>query len=118
MNTNFKVISLTLLGFKPESTAPEADALTPRPSELFIALLNFALNFTLTFFQTEQLLDALKGVLKINNKGNCYIFLNLCSFKFSITLKRTYFHHARNHVIILSIVKVTEKVSCECIDFE
>ena len=28
MNTNFKVIGLTRLEIKPESTAPEADALT------------------------------------------------------------------------------------------
>ena len=34
MNTNFKVISLTRLGIKPESVAPEADAFTTRPSEL------------------------------------------------------------------------------------
>ena len=32
--TNFKVIGLTRLGIKPKSTAPEADALTTRPSEL------------------------------------------------------------------------------------
>ena len=37
MNTNFKVIGLTRLGIKSKSTAPEADALTTRPSEL----LNF-----------------------------------------------------------------------------
>ena len=35
MNTNFKVIGLIRLGIKPKSTAPEADALTIRPSELF-----------------------------------------------------------------------------------
>ena len=34
MNTNFKVIGLTILGIKPEPTASEADALTNRPSEL------------------------------------------------------------------------------------
>ena len=34
MNTNFKVIGLTRLGIKLESVAPEADALTTRPSEL------------------------------------------------------------------------------------
>ena len=34
MNTNFKVIGLTRLGMKPESTGPKADALTTRPSEL------------------------------------------------------------------------------------
>ena len=35
MNTNFEVIGLTRLGIKPKSTAPKADALTTRPSELF-----------------------------------------------------------------------------------
>ena len=34
MNTNFKAIGLTRLGIKPKSTAPEADVLTIRPSEL------------------------------------------------------------------------------------
>ena len=34
VNTNFKVIGLTRLGIKPESTGPEADAFTTRPSEL------------------------------------------------------------------------------------
>ena len=33
MNTILKVIGLTRLEIKPESTAPEADALTTRPSE-------------------------------------------------------------------------------------
>ena len=33
MNTNFEVIGLTRLRIKPKSTAPEADALTTRPSE-------------------------------------------------------------------------------------
>ena len=36
MNTNFKVIGLTLLVIKPESTAPEADTFTTRPPELII----------------------------------------------------------------------------------
>ena len=34
VNTFFKVIGLTRIGIKPESTAPEADAPTTRPSEL------------------------------------------------------------------------------------
>ena len=37
MYTNFKVIGLTRLGIKPASLAPETDALTTRPSELFAA---------------------------------------------------------------------------------
>ena len=35
MNTNVKVFGLTRLGIKLKSTAPEANALTTRPSELF-----------------------------------------------------------------------------------
>ena len=34
MNTNFKVIDLTRLGIKPNSTGIEAGAFTTRPSEL------------------------------------------------------------------------------------
>ena len=34
MNTNFKVIGLTQLKIAAKYTAPEADALTTRPSEL------------------------------------------------------------------------------------
>ena len=38
VNANFKVIGLTLLEIKPEFTAPEADALSTRPSELLILI--------------------------------------------------------------------------------
>ena len=44
LNTNFKVIGLTRLGIKPESTAPEVDALSTRSSELLTRpseLINF-----------------------------------------------------------------------------
>ena len=34
MHTNFKIISLTRLEIKPESSAPEADALTIRPESV------------------------------------------------------------------------------------
>ena len=34
VNTNFKVIGLTRVAITPDSTAPEAGALTTRPSEL------------------------------------------------------------------------------------
>ena len=56
MNTNFKIIDLTRLEIKPKSTAPEADALTTRPSE---QLSGIARNFKLeggvifTFFQAH-----------------------------------------------------------------
>ena len=44
VNSNFKVIGLTRLGIKPESTAHEADALTTRPSELLGLASLFDLN--------------------------------------------------------------------------
>ena len=42
MDTNW----LTRIGIKPKSTAPEADALTSRPSELFQSLGNICSFFT------------------------------------------------------------------------
>ena len=39
MNTNFEVTGLTLLGIKPESTAPEADTFTTRLFELLNDML-------------------------------------------------------------------------------
>ena len=33
MNTHFRLIGLTRLGIKPQSTPPETDALTTRPSD-------------------------------------------------------------------------------------
>ena len=45
MNTNIKVIGLTRIGIKPESTAPEADALTTRPSELFSHIVNMKMSY-------------------------------------------------------------------------
>ena len=48
MNTNFKVIGLTRLGIKTQSTAPEADALTTGPSEL---LMGTCYNFTINVVQ-------------------------------------------------------------------
>ena len=50
MNTNFKVIGLTRLGIKPESTAKETDALYHSAKDAFLKLRCFsqtqALNFT------------------------------------------------------------------------
>ena len=42
VNTNFKVISLTRIGMKPESAAPEADALTTWPSKLLRCVIVIA----------------------------------------------------------------------------
>ena len=41
VNINFKVIGLTRLGIKPKSTAPEADALITRPSELLTIRIKY-----------------------------------------------------------------------------
>ena len=46
MNTNFKVIGLIRLGIKPEPTAPKADALTTRPSELLMPTIPFSLHLS------------------------------------------------------------------------
>ena len=42
MNTNVIVIGLTRLGIKPKFTAPEANALTTRPSELLNGIIRKA----------------------------------------------------------------------------
>ena len=48
VNSNFKVIGLTRLKFKTQSTALKADALTTRPSEL---LTGTCYNFTINVVQ-------------------------------------------------------------------
>ena len=45
MNTDSEVIGLTLLGIQPKSRAPEVDALTTWPSELFVHLSTFVIQF-------------------------------------------------------------------------
>ena len=56
MNTNFKVIDLTRLGIKTQSTAIEADALTTWPSELLIGTCyNFTIRLTSFNGVTKQL---------------------------------------------------------------
>ena len=63
VNTNFKVIGLSRLGIKPESTAPEADALTTRSSEQLyshdLGLQLCILNKILSIFyeSVEQIAD-------------------------------------------------------------
>ena len=53
VNTNFKVIGLTRLGIKTQSTALEADALTTRPSELLIGTCyNFTINVVQWRYET------------------------------------------------------------------
>ena len=66
MNTNFKAIGLTRLGIKPESTAPEAEALITRPSKL---LNKRKLRFFVTMFYAiaETILNLYLNV-KAENK--------------------------------------------------
>ena len=53
VNSNFKVIGLTRLGIKTQSTALEADALTTRPSELLIGTCyNFTINVVQWRYET------------------------------------------------------------------
>ena len=58
MNTNFQAIGLTRLGIKPDSTPPEADALTTRPSEQ----LNGRLRYTHLFSSVQLLAGIQLGV--------------------------------------------------------
>ena len=53
VNSNFKVIGLTRLGIKTQSTALEADALTTRPSDLLIGTCyNFTINVVQWRYET------------------------------------------------------------------
>ena len=66
MNTSFKVIGLTRLGIKPESTAAEAGTLTTRPSELF----NLDHSVTLRFGNgNEPAVDAVVKCVAIGTVG-------------------------------------------------
>ena len=53
VNTNFEVIGLTLLGIKLKSTTSEADALTTRPSELYICLYHVMLIASIGLLNNE-----------------------------------------------------------------
>ena len=59
MNTNFKVIGLTRLGIKPKFTAPEADALTTWPSELFLNPLGFVTSSQQCMLHSQAIAAAL-----------------------------------------------------------
>ena len=62
MNTNFTVTGLTRHEIKPESTrtAPEADALTTRPSELFLKIKKVAFFSVVTSKRSEYRFIELK----------------------------------------------------------
>ena len=68
MNTNFKVIGLTQLGIKPKSTAPEADALTTQPSELYVVQEQlFTININMFVYSPSDTEHAVTAKLKRNN---------------------------------------------------
>ena len=60
MNINFKIIGLTRLGIKPKSTAPEADAVTTRPSELLMPAKPTSL-FLSSLLETKKQTRLCKG---------------------------------------------------------
>ena len=72
VNSNFKVIGLTRLGIKTQSTALEADALTTRPSELFIGT---CYNFTINIVQWRY--ETTANRLVIREICGQYVALNL-----------------------------------------
>ena len=53
MNTYVKVVGLTRLGIKPESTAPEAGALTNRLSELMVSSMMHEKQMALVTFAVD-----------------------------------------------------------------
>ena len=71
MNTNFRVIGLTQLGIKAQSTAPEADAFTIRPSEL---LIGTCYNFTINVVQWRY--ETVANRLVIRQICGQYVALN------------------------------------------
>ena len=71
VNTNFKVIGLTRLGIKTQSTALEADALTTRPSEL---LIGTCYSFTINVIQWRY--ETIANRLVIREICGQYVSLN------------------------------------------
>ena len=71
VNSNFKVIGLTRLGIKTQSTALEADALTTRPSEL---LFGTCYNFTINVVQWRY--ETIANKLVIREICGQYVRLN------------------------------------------
>ena len=73
MNTNFNIIGLTRLGIKPQSIAPEGNALIPRPLEL--------LKWKETI--THAVVTSPDGEGK---QASAKIFLQKCSKRFSVAV--------------------------------
>ena len=75
MNTNFKVIGLTRLGIKTQSTTSEADALTARPSGSEL-LIGTCYNFTINVVQWRYETVANRLGLVIREICGQYVALN------------------------------------------
>ena len=75
MNTNFKVIGLTRLGIKTQSTATEADALSARPSGSEL-LIGTCYNFTINVVQWRH--ETVANRLDLVQREICgqYVALN------------------------------------------
>ena len=73
MNTNFKVIGLTQLGIKTQSTVTEVNALTARPSGSEL-LIGTCYNFTINVIQ--WLYETVANRLVIREICGQYIALN------------------------------------------
>ena len=54
MNTNVEVTGLTRLGIKLKSTAPEADALTTRSSELLMPAMPTSSHFQVAYYSRNK----------------------------------------------------------------
>ena len=78
MNINFKVIGLTRLGIKPESTAPEADALTTRPSELYFLISTVSKKNLTVLIKKKKFLEQKQQKMKLYIVLQ-YNFMMLCS---------------------------------------
>ena len=73
MNTNFKVIGLTRLAIRTQSTASEADALTTRPSGSEL-LIGTCYNFTINVVQWRY--ETVANKLVIRDICGHYVALN------------------------------------------
>ena len=78
MNTNFKVIGLTRLGIKPESTAQETDALYHSEAKLKVGLLYFVSIKKLKTYDQKfiELKDFDDTIQNENEADSIYVFIN------------------------------------------
>ena len=77
MNSNFKVIGLTRLGIKSQSSALEEDALITRPSQL---LIRTCYNFTINVVQWRY--ETVANRLVMREICGQYVFESMSEFSF------------------------------------